>query len=358
MTPMEYAQAACDGMMRRFAPQDLPPKGHFYYHQGVFLSGMYDAAMMCERDDYLQYIKDWMDSVIDADGQIIECVYSNLDDIMPGILLFPLWKQTGDERYRKGLESVYAEVKDIKRTDEGGFWHKVTLPGQMWLDGIYMAGPFCAQYADTFGVPELKKTVLKQMRLMKEHHRDEKTGLMYHAWDGTRQAEWADPETGRSPEFWGRSIGWVPVGMLNALDFIENGFEGRDEAVQMLTDLLISVCKYQSEDGRWYQVVDKGGKEGNWLENSCSCLFAAALFKAVRLGYLDASYLVPAKKAYDAVMRSIVWEDGEIQVGNVCVGTNVGGYRHYCERPVRSNDLHGVGTFLILCAEAARAGVE
>ena len=79
----------------------------------------------------------------------------------------------------------------------------------MWLDGLYMGGPVCAEYGAKYGRPDLLDLVVHQALMMEEKTRDEKTGLLYHAWDFRRKAEWADPVTGRSPEFWGRSIGSV-----------------------------------------------------------------------------------------------------------------------------------------------------
>ena len=186
---------------------------------------------------------------------------------------------------------------------------------------------------------------------MQKHTRDAKTGLMYHAWSYDKKAEWADTETGCSPEFWGRAMGWVPVALLDELDFIPLEHAGRKELEKMAINLLKSLVAFQSEEGRWYQVVDKGADAGNWLENSCSCLYVAALCKAVRKGLLDREYLEYARKGYEAVINSLTWKGVDLLVGDVCIGTGVGDYDHYIHRPVSTNDLHGVGAFLLMCEE-------
>lgn len=349
--PLFYAKAAIDTMMRTWKADELPPKGHFHYHQGVFLSGVYQNYLLCKEEAYMQYIKEWVDSAIDEQGEIKSWDPGQLDDIQPGILLFPLYEKTGDERYKKALDTLLPVIRDFPRNRDGGFWHKKWYPEQMWLDGLYMAGPIAAQYAQTFAQPEYTEITVEQILLMREKTRDPQTGLWYHAWDCSRKEAWADPQTGLSPEFWGRSIGWVPVAILDDLDYIAEDHPKREELCETVRDLLTSVCRFQSEDGRWYQVVNKGGEEGNWLENSCSCLFAAALAKAVRKGILDASYLDYAVKGYEGVIRSLTWKGEDLQIGNVCIGTGVGDYKHYCERPVSVNDLHGVGAFLLMCAE-------
>ncbi len=351
MKPIDYAKRACDTMMRKFKAEDLPPKGHFHYHQGVFLSGVYKTYQICAEERYFTYIKNWVDSIIDENGEIHWFDPGQLDDIQPGILLYPLLDRTGDPRYKKALDTLLPCVLKTPKNEVGGFWHKDHYPHQMWLDGLYMAGPICAEYAVRFQKPEYLESAIEQALLMEKKTRDEKTGLLYHAWDCSGKAEWADPVTGLSPEFWGRSIGWVPVAVLDELDFIEASHPAYHSMCELVRNLLIAVCKYQSEDGRWYQVVNKGGQEGNWLENSCSCLYAAAICKAVRKGLLPGEYLEKAKKGYEGVIRSLAWEEEDLLIGGVCIGTGVGDYKHYCERPVSVNDLHGVGAFLLMCTE-------
>lgn len=353
-TALDWARAACDTMIRKFDAPDLPPVRHFHYHQGVFLSGMNETRKLCGEEKYFDYMKAWIDSVFDADGKIIQYTHANLDDIMPGILLFPILDRTGDPYYEKCLASVIAQVRDIPRNDEGGYWHKDIRPGQMWLDGLYMAGPFCAEYAARYHEPALADDVVHQALLMEKKTKDPATGLLYHAYDSLRKEAWADPVTGCSSEFWGRSTGWVGMAVLNDLDFLPEDINGRDEMIRMVTELLTVLCRYQSDEGRWYQVTDKGAQPGNWLENSCSCLYVAALSKAVRMGFLDPALLAHARRGYDAVIASLEQDGDDVLIGNVCIGTGVGNYEHYCNRPTSVNDLHGVGAFLIMCTEVQK----
>ena len=353
-TPLDLARQACDTMLCRYAAADLPPKGHFHYHQGVFLSGMYETYQLCDEEKYFEYIKGWIDSVFGPDGSILDYSHGDLDDIQPGILLFPLLKKTKDPYYKKCLASVVQEVRDIPRNAEGGWWHKVHMKDQMWLDGLYMSGPFCSEYARYAGERALAQEVVRQALMMERKTIDPETGLLYHAWDGAKEAPWADPVTGRASEFWGRAMGWVPVALLNDLDFLPEDIENRDEIIRMATQLLDNLCRYQSEEGRWYQVVNKGDQKGNWLENSCSCLYVAGLCKSIRKGYMDKKYWDNARRGYEGVIASLEWRGEDIQIGHVCIGTGVGDYQHYCDRPVSVNDLHGVGAFLIMCTEVQR----
>ena len=352
--PLFYAKASVETMMRKFKGPDLPPRGRFHYHQGVFLSGVYKTYQACGDERYFQYVKSWVDSCIDENGVILDCDKTQLDDQQAGILLYPLLDRTGDAKYKKVLDAILPVIREFPRNEAGGFWHKHRYPDQMWLDGLYMAGPVTAEYGKRFNVPEDLDLVAQQALLMEEKTKDPRTGLLYHAWDCSKKVEWADPETGLSPEFWGRSIGWVPVAVLDDLDFLPETHPSCGELRRLVKELLEAVCRYQSQEGRWYQVVDKPEGEGNWLETSCSCLFVAAICKAVRQGILPEEYLSYARKGYEGVINSLEWDGEDLLVGGVCVGTGVGNYDHYINRPTSVNDLHGVGAFLIMCTECEK----
>ncbi|MDD3336287.1 MAG: glycoside hydrolase family 88 protein [Eubacteriales bacterium] len=352
---LEAAKAGCETLMKKFAPQELPPKGRFHYHQGVFLSGVYETYRLTGEKRYLEYIKAWVDSLIDPYGNITSCNPGQLDDLQPGILLFPLYEATGDKRYKAAMDVIAYYIERFPRNPEGGFWHKLWYHNQMWLDGLYMGGPFMAEYGAKFDRPDYFDLDVKQAEMMREKTRDDATGLWYHAWDYDRQLPWADPVTGRSPEFWGRSMGWVPVALLGEADFMPEGSENRRKLETISCELLSALLPYQDKaTGLWYQVTDKGDRPENWTETSCTCLYAAALMKAVRLGLMDEKALSSAKRGAQAVLDGLGKDENGVLLGNVCIGTCVGDYDFYCARPTSVNDLHGMGAFLLMCTEAAR----
>lgn len=349
--PLYYATAACDTMMRKFAAEDLPPKGRFHYHQGVFLSGVHHTYLACKEEKYMDFIKAWLDSVMDENGNILRQDTGKLDDLQPAILFFPILERWNEEKYQNALESTMKAMAESPRVCEGGFSHNAyQCLHQIWLDSLYMMGPLCAQYAKKYKKPEYLDYAVQHSYVIFDKALDEKTGLLYHAWDAQKDSDWANPETGLAPEFWGRSIGWVPVAMLDIMEEMDSSSEDYQKLSTLLKDLLIAICRYQSEDGRWYQVVDKGGQEGNWQENSCSCLFTAAISRAVKKGILEESYLENARKGYAGVINSLSWEENDLFIGQICIGTCVGDYTHYINRPTSTNDLHGMGAFLLMCA--------
>lgn len=354
-TPLEYAQAAVDTLRRTYPnPADLPPIRHFHYHQGVLLSGVHQTYLINNDESYLEYIRGWIESNMDDQGHVLNHDPVCLDDIQPGILLFPLYDHFGSPRYKTALDQLADDLEAYPKNGEGGFWHNDGAPRQMWLDGLYMGGPIMVEYGTRFGRRNLVDEAVRQALLMQKKTRIPGTGLWRHAYDPDRKEPWADPVTGLSPEYWGRSIGWVPMAVVNELDQIPQDHPGREDLRSLVHNLLTAVCRHQGPDGRWWQVLDKVGREGNWPENSCTCLFVAAICKAVDQGILDKAYLKAANKGYEGVIKSLEWQGEDLVIGDICVGTGPGSYEEYCQRPTSINDMHGVGAFLLMCAGMER----
>lgn len=356
LTPLEWAEKACETLMAKFEPELLPPE-RFHYHQGVFLSGMEKCWRQTNKSKYYEYMKRWVDSHILEDGTVLKFNSDELDDIQPGVLLFTLYEQTGDVRYKKALFNLVPLLKSWKTNPSGGFWHKEHYPNQMWLDGLYMAGPIAVQFGKIFDQSEYFDMMTYQAILMEKHTKDPETGLLYHGWDETKEAAWADPITGLAPEFWGRAIGWYPVALLEMFDYLPEDHKDKQKLIRILQDLLIALINYQDDKtGLWYQVVDKGHLSDNWLENSCTSLYVQAIAKAVRLGYLDSKYMKNAWKGYQGVIDTLNYDEkGNVLIGNICIGTGIGDYAHYIARPTSENDLHGAGAFILMCVEMSQA---
>lgn len=355
-----YGKLACDTIIEKYQAIDLPPKGGFHYHQGVFLSGMMNIYSICGDEKYFNYMKEWVDSIVTEPGVIRWFDKGALDDYMAGIHLVTLYKKTGDEKYSVAMKLQMGNLRNWRRNSYGGFWHMEQWScRQMWLDGLYMAGPVQMQYAKLFDAPYLSEQAVEQAFIMYEHMHDEETGLMYHAWDPRLSAEWADKNTGLSEEFWGRAIGWYVVAILDMMEHMDNNCEAYQRLAAIERNVLSSIAKYQDPiSGAWYQVVDKGSKQDNWHESSCSCLFTYAIAKAVRMGIVDRKFLHVAVKGFDSVISEFITVEGkELTMSGICIGTGVLQYEGYINRPTSVNDLHGMGAFVLMCAEMARSNI-
>jgi unsaturated rhamnogalacturonyl hydrolase len=335
-----------------------PKGGRWTYEQGVMLEAMRRIWVKTGDVKFFRYIKKNIDRFVMKDGSIKTYDYEtfNLDNIATGRQLLMLYQNTHEKKYKMAADTLRKQLATQPRTHEGGFWHKKLYPYQMWLDGIYMAEPFYAEYALLFDEPDAFDDIAHQIISIEGHTRDPKTGLLYHGWDESRQQRWANPATGSSPNFWGRAMGWYAMGIVDVLDYFPQNHPRRGEIVAVFKRLADALATYQdSASGLWYQVVDQGSREGNYLEASASCMFAYAFAKGAKAGYLENRFFEIAQKTFRGVTRELVTieEDGLVNLHQVCQVAGLGGnpyrdgsYEYYISEPRRTNDFKGVGPFI------------
>ena len=338
--------------------------GGWGYTQGLVYLSLEQLWRKTNDKRYLDYIRNYGEQMIGDSGRIkgFRREEFNLDNINAGKILFNLYNLTRDNKYRMAIDRLREQLVAQPRTSEGGYWHKLKYPWQMWLDGAYMASPFLAQYAVTFNEPGALDEVTLQFVLMEKHLRDSTTGLFYHGWDESRKQIWANKQTGRSPNFWGRAIGWYAMAIVDALDYYPEVHSGRQELVRILRLLAPALHRYQDhETGLWYQVVDQGSRKGNYLEASASAMYVYALAKGVRKGYLDRSFLKVAERGYDGLIKNLIGYKprGEIDLLQVCEVAGLssdrdGSFEYYVNESIRVNDPKGTGPFILASLELNR----
>jgi unsaturated rhamnogalacturonyl hydrolase len=336
------------------------------YTAGVALLALRRVGLRTGDPGYLEYVKRNMDRFVTPDGQIRTYDASDfkLDAINQGRLLFPLYVRTGDARYRKAALRLRDQLRKQPRTDEGGFWHKTIYPQQMWLDGLYMAEPFYAQFARYFDEPADYDDIAQQFLLAARHMRDPATGLFYHGWDAAHEQKWADPETGLSQNFWGRAMGWYAMGLVDVLDYFPRNHPDRPALERLLRQVAEAVADVQDPaTGLWYQVLDQPSRAGNYLEASASGMFVYTLAKGVHEGILDPKYLGVAERGYDGMLKHLirVEPDGSVTLTHVNEVSGLGGrpfrsgsYDYYVHAPVVENDYKGTGPFIMASLELDR----
>ena len=314
---------------------------------------------------YADYIKNYVDILVQNDGTIktYELEKYNIDLVLPGRLLFNLYQTTKENRYLVAMQTLKKQLEGQPRTATGGFWHKQIYTNQMWLDGLYMGEPFYAQYTVTFENGKNLNDVAKQFEEIQLHATDPKTGLLYHGWDEKKLMPWANKDTGVSPNFWSRSIGWYMMALVDALDYFPKEHPKQKELVGYLNNIAASLAKYQDQSGLWYQVTDKGGKEGNYLESSGTSMFAYAYAKGVNKGYLPSKYKKVANKAFDGLTTKLIKvdTDGTITLTQACAVAGLGGkpyrdgsYEYYVNERKKDNDPKATGPFILAAIELNR----
>ena len=365
-----WSERAANAAIIRWPDGRLAPAGAHWvwnYELGTLLEGM-DAVWLNTADPrYFNYIKSAVDQFVAPDGSIptYKVEEYQLDSILLGRQLLLLYGVTQDRRYLTAASLLYQQLLHQPRTPSGGFWHKQRYPNQMWLDGLYMAEPFYAEYASLSHHPEAFQDITHQFVLMKEHARDPRTGLLYHGWDESKQERWADKQTGLSSQFWDRAMGWYMMALVDTLSYYPEDDPGRKQLIGMLERDAGAVARYQDgASGLWYEVLDKAGEKGNYLESSASCMFVYALAKGVRLGYLPQRYLANAEHGYKGILSHFIETDlgdevsltGTVKVGGLGGDPyRDGSYAYYIGEKIATNDPKGMGAFLLASAEMENA---
>lgn len=361
--PVSWAIKMADAVMARHDSlvyyNGNKPKYEYDY---AFLGSAINALDSVD-SKYGKYNRDYIDYFVQPDGSINgykKSVY-NIDRVRPGYNILGLYESTGEEKYKIAADSLASQMETHPRTNAGGYWHKQAYPYQMWLDGLYMASPFLARYARDFDQPKWFDEVVFQLEEVYNRTLDESTGLVYHAWDESKEQRWCNPETGQSKHFWSRATGWYMMALVDVLDYLPKDHEGRDSLIQILNNVSEALLKVQDpETGLWYQVLDMGGRERNYLEASGSAMFIYAFAKGAKNGYLDQKYFDIASKAFDSIVKNMVItdEDGMPSLTNTCGACGLGGnpyreadYDYYVTEVQVKNDQKGVAPFILAAIE-------
>lgn len=250
----------------------------------------------------------------------------------------------------------------------GGWFHKTAYNNQMWLDGAYMGSALLAQIVNfngtgskVFGSADKDwNMVFKQLDIVWNMCWNSKDKLMYHAFEanaGTKESNshadtWqglngkTEPYTFHSAAYWGRANAWYIFALVDALEAM--GKAGRTTDANYTTlkthlqDLAAGIVARQADNGGWYQLLDKtdsfeatsynsnwSGKPAsatNYIETSATAIFSAALFKAARLGLIDAKYKENAKKAFECLVNNYTYlKDGSLEIWGSCRSAGLGG---------------------------------
>ncbi|WP_245859290.1 glycoside hydrolase family 88/105 protein [Luteimicrobium subarcticum] len=362
----DWARLGADTVLAR--EPLMNPHDKWEYEDGLMLDGVHAVHRLTGDPRYFEYVRHNIDHFVQPDGTIraYRADELNLDHVNNGKAVLDLWDATGDERYRRAADLLFAQLQRQPRLSTGTFWHKAIYPHQTWLDGLYMASVFYARYCATFDRADLFDDVALQFTTAYDLTLDPASGLCHHAYDESRSMPWADPVTGRSPHVWLRALGWFVMAMTDVLEHLPADLAARATIEGNLRALLEALRGVADErTGLWYQVPDQGDRPLNYLESSGSFMVLAAVAKGLRLGYLDDdAWSQHLDRAAESSAREFlsVTARGWVTVNKVCQVAGLGGpsgrdgsYAYYMSEPIVADDHKGVGPFLLLAAERGRA---
>ena len=351
-------------------------KSKWNYVDGCMIKALLDMYTLTKDERFLKFSDDFIGARVHDDGTIdgYDCLHYSTDDINAGKTLFELYDYTGKEKYRKAIDLIYYKhVLRQPRTIEGNFWHKLIYPHQVWLDGLYMAQPFYLEYETRFNGCANYADIISQFQNVYDLMRDPASGLYYHCYDSSKTAFWCNKETGLSNFFWLRAMGWYTMALLDCYEKIDKSDSEHEEYAHILAeifrDLIRSMLSFQDKSGMWYQIVNQGGRERNYLETSGTSVMAYAIFKGIRLGILPEELRFKGEMAFNGICERYLTEteSGDLNLGGICLVAGLGPdnnlrrdgtYDYYMSEPIVENDAKGVAPFLLAYIEVLRRDME
>ena len=334
------------------------------YIDGCMMTSLYSIYKITGNKKYLEFIDKFVDYYVFEDGSIrgYDLDTYNVDNLNEGRVLYDLYRETGKAKYKKAIDLLYSQVLGQPRTALGNFWHKKIYPNQVWLDGLYMAQVFYTRYEAEFNGGKNYKDIVAQFTAVYDNMYDKEKRLYYHGWDYSKKAFWSNPETGLSKSFWLRSVGWYTVGLVDAISYMEGADEYKAKLIAIFKDTIEGLEKYIDPAKKmFWQVVDQGGREGNYLETSGSAMIAYAMLKGARLGFVDKRFATVGEEVFNGICNEYLTEtDGKLNLGGICLMAGLGPesnrkrdgtFEYYISEPIVENDAKGTGPFVMAYTE-------
>lgn len=334
----------------------------WHYIESCILNAYLTSYELTGNEEEYQFVKDFIDRLYNEDGEIeaIDVRYYNIDQIRMANILFTLFHKEGDLKYKRVLDLLFNQLQIYPRTKSGNFWHKTNYENQIWLDGLYMGQPFYVRYIKDFKKEKDFSDTIHQFKNVRKFLYNDQTKLYVHAFDESRSMFWCNKENGHSPHVWSRAIGWYAMALVDVLEHLEGEESNQHELVTILKEAIDGMLLYQQSNGMWYQVVERPGDAGNYLETSGTTMMAYAILKGVRLGYLPKNYEKYGVAAFDGTVQTYMREEnGEVFLGGICRSAGLGkkpetgvirdgSYDYYVlgEKVVENNG-HGVAPLLM-----------
>lgn len=357
ITSFSHAQTWVDTLDAYAREKFLPAKNyHWRWTDAALLNTMmkqYDGASGEQKAIYLNYVKTAMERTWHvANGKTPNSVASAMG------LAF-LYRVTGEEKYKVKAEKVYADYLKIRRTKEGAVSH-LMLFTELWDDTIFMIGQFLLEMYRATGDEKYLNEFMKQLRLHREKLQVPEYGLWVHGWDSDNkthctfcsQMNWADKTTRRSAEMWGRGNGWIVVTLSDALQTVPRNHAYWNELAGYLKEMIVHLPELQDKKtGHWFQLPVRNTDAANWIESSCTAMFAYGIHNALQLKLVsDSSYVTAVNAAYKGLRTYSL-----VPVGNnyltpqhVCTGTCIGHAAYYFKRHQKKGSPYGIGMFIQL----------
>ena len=313
--PISWSVLVAQNFIKRFPNPDTMyccgNTNHFSWQAGYVMFAMGKIWKATGDPLYYNYIKRFVDQQVDEKGNIPDFKDNALDNFLPGYAILFMYEQTHLEKYKIAAMKIRAGFDKYPRNSNGLFWHGEWATNQTWVDGLFMGQIFLARYGKTIGDSEYAfNEVVKQITTVAEVCQ-KKNGLLWHGWDESKKASWANKTTGLAPEVWSEGLGWYAVLLADIFDYLPKDHPGYPQILSILQKLCNGLKVNQdTKTGMWCQVVDKPNESGNWNETSGTGMYIYLLKRSIDRGFLPPEEYNPViMKAYAGMIKKAKTND-------------------------------------------------
>ncbi|OBU00250.1 hypothetical protein VE01_01617 [Pseudogymnoascus verrucosus] len=321
-------------------------------------------------EKYESYLDLVMSGLVPVLQNVTVDVRSPLDEFSVGTQFIKQYQKTGNLTLLSTIQTLHQTDLLRNRQSDGSYWYYV-YPNVTTQDGLFSIPSFHSAYAHEFdpnnALTAYQTSALQFSNIIDRCLSHSTGGLLYHGYDPTRSfPNWGNlTSRGHSQSIWARAVGWTCMGLLTTLDVIPDvpaTAAIRKELRGIFVQLMSAVARAQDgASGAWWQVMNFPGRQGNFLESSATGLFAYALLRGLRLGYLGTEdgdkfsarqYRRSADRAYDWLVNKALLELGDGTLGynltvDVCSINSTTAFDFYVAQPLKPQSLLGEVGFLL-----------
>jgi len=322
------------------------------WNEAIFLKAVVDRCNNnINREEMFKYLSTAMNKTMtEANGLHPNAVASGL-----GMAL--LARITDEDVYKQKASDIYTQLLKIPKASNGGISHRDNVI-ELWDDTVYMIDIFLLEMYKLTGEQKYLDDAIFQILAHAQKLEDKNTGLWYHGWDNDSistidpccQLGWADNENRRNNEFWGRGNGWIAMILADVLEVMPPNMPERIELQTKFVKMMETLQHLQDPDnGHWYQLPIYPREEGNFIESSCTAMFAYAITMGIKNGILSPdTYLPIIDNAYKGIYKYSIKPFGKyLTMDNICAGTCIGDKAYYYEREIVSERPFAFGSAIM-----------
>lgn len=298
MNPADKMKYYIKRMIRR---KNVPVINHYGWPNALLANALAEAEKkdLIASDVLEKYYAAWNKSGLRM---------QSIDNAMNGYALLSLYEKNPKPEYKQILDRIYLFISNYPLNINGSFPYNKKQLQDVYVDGIGTVVPFLCRYGKVFHRNAAIDMGIRQIDNFMQYGMDKKSGLPYQGFDAVTEIKYGIIG-------WGRSVGWLMLGIVDSLEYIENQ-DNYDRLAVYLKELIVTVVEYQLENG--YFTWQLQAMEGP-VDTSATAMIGYAVQKAVRIGVSDKAYLKYVDKAIEAIIHSTK-ENNVFDCSGECIG--------------------------------------